>query len=81
MASSRCVRPGLVVPALCVGAGSAVAGVILGFAAPEFAQHSKPLGTGFRHAREDDDSAIIFTTLVLGVGSVVSPRRSDASAA
>ncbi|MBX5482159.1 MAG: cation:dicarboxylase symporter family transporter [Myxococcaceae bacterium] len=49
---------------------AAALGVGVGFVAPEFAQSLKPLGTGFVKLVKMMISPIIFTTLVLGVGSV-----------
>ncbi|WP_224366790.1 cation:dicarboxylate symporter family transporter [Hyalangium versicolor] len=49
---------------------AAVAGVIVGLAAPEFAKSLKPLGSGFVSLVKMMISPIIFCTIVLGVGSV-----------
>jgi aerobic C4-dicarboxylate transport protein len=47
-----------------------VLGVVVGFAAPEFAVKLKPLGTGFVNLIKMMISPIIFCTIVLGIGSV-----------
>lgn len=47
-----------------------VAGIVLGFAAPEAAKELKPIGTGFVALIKMMISPIIFCTIVLGVGSV-----------
>ncbi|MFK3984202.1 cation:dicarboxylate symporter family transporter [Micromonospora sp. NPDC050397] len=47
-----------------------VAGIVLGFAAPEVAKELKPIGTGFVALIKMMISPIIFCTIVLGVGSV-----------
>jgi aerobic C4-dicarboxylate transport protein len=45
-------------------------GIVVGFAAPGFAQDLKPLGTGFVNLITMMISPIIFCTIVLGIGSV-----------
>ncbi|MFF2654124.1 cation:dicarboxylate symporter family transporter [Streptomyces sp. NPDC058045] len=50
--------------------GAVVLGIIVGFAAPDFAVELKPLGTGFVNLIKMMISPIIFCTIVLGVGSV-----------
>ncbi len=45
-------------------------GVLVGFAAPDFAKELKPIGTGFVNLIKMMISPIIFCTIVLGVGSV-----------
>src|SRR3954463_8664167 len=50
--------------------GAVVLGVIVGFAAPDFAVELKPLGTAFVNLIRMMISPIIFCTLVLGIGSV-----------
>jgi len=47
-----------------------VAGIAVGFAAPDLAKELKPLGTGFVSLIKMMISPIIFCTIVLGVGSV-----------
>ncbi|GHH80745.1 C4-dicarboxylate transporter DctA [Streptomyces sulfonofaciens] len=47
-----------------------VLGIVVGFAAPDFAVELKPLGTGFVNLITMMISPIIFCTIVLGVGSV-----------
>jgi aerobic C4-dicarboxylate transport protein len=47
-----------------------IAGIIVGFVAPEFAKQLKPLGTGFINIVKMMIQPIIFCTIVLGVGSV-----------
>ncbi|MQY12077.1 C4-dicarboxylate transport protein 2 [Streptomyces sp. RB5] len=47
-----------------------LAGIAVGFAAPDFAKELKPLGTGFVNLIKMMISPIIFCTIVLGVGSV-----------
>jgi aerobic C4-dicarboxylate transport protein len=49
---------------------AAIAGVVVGLAAPDFAKELKPLGTGFVNLIKMMISPIIFCTIVLGVGSV-----------
>src|SRR5215212_4875629 len=45
-------------------------GIIVGFAAPDFAQELRPIGTGFVNLVKMMISPIIFCTIVLGIGSV-----------
>ena len=52
-----------------------VLGVIVGFAAPEFAKELKPLGTGFVNLIKMMISPIIFCTIVLGIGSVAKAAK------
>jgi aerobic C4-dicarboxylate transport protein len=47
-----------------------VAGIAVGFAAPDAAKELKPLGTGFVALIKMMISPIIFCTIVLGIGSV-----------
>src|SRR5690242_13625701 len=47
-----------------------IAGVVVGFAAPEVGKELKPLGTGFVNLIKMMISPVIFCTIVLGVGSV-----------
>jgi aerobic C4-dicarboxylate transport protein len=47
-----------------------LAGIAVGFAAPEFAKGLKPLGTAFINVVKMMIQPIIFCTIVLGVGSV-----------
>ncbi|MEU5941093.1 cation:dicarboxylase symporter family transporter [Micromonospora sp. NPDC047548] len=47
-----------------------LAGIVVGFVAPEFAKELKPVGTGFVALIKMMISPIIFCTIVLGVGSV-----------
>ncbi|TDD05604.1 cation:dicarboxylase symporter family transporter [Saccharopolyspora terrae] len=47
-----------------------VAGIVVGFAAPDVGKALKPLGTGFVNVIKMMISPIIFCTIVLGVGSV-----------
>jgi aerobic C4-dicarboxylate transport protein len=47
-----------------------LAGILVGFAAPDFAVSLKPIGTGFVNLIKMMISPIIFCTIVLGVGSV-----------
>ncbi|WBB65257.1 cation:dicarboxylase symporter family transporter [Micromonospora sp. WMMD812] len=47
-----------------------LAGIVLGFVAPDVAQELKPLGTGFVALIKMMISPVIFCTIVLGVGSV-----------
>jgi aerobic C4-dicarboxylate transport protein len=49
---------------------AAVAGAVLGLAAPDTAVELKPLGTGFVNLIKMMISPVIFCTLVLGIGSV-----------
>jgi aerobic C4-dicarboxylate transport protein len=49
---------------------AAVAGIVLGLAAPDAAVKLKPLGTGFVNLIKMMISPVIFCTLVLGIGSV-----------
>jgi aerobic C4-dicarboxylate transport protein len=45
-------------------------GILVGFAAPDFAQELRPLGTGFVNLVKMMISPVIFCTIVLGIGSV-----------
>jgi aerobic C4-dicarboxylate transport protein len=54
---------------------AAAAGVLVGFLAPELGQSLKPLGTGFVRLIKMMISPIIFTTIVLGVGSIRDAAR------
>jgi aerobic C4-dicarboxylate transport protein len=47
-----------------------LAGIVVGFAAPDAAKELKPLGTGFVSLIKMMISPIIFCTIVIGVGSV-----------
>jgi len=47
-----------------------LAGIVVGFAAPDFAVQLKPIGTGFVNLIKMMISPIIFCTIVLGIGSV-----------
>ncbi len=47
-----------------------VAGIVVGFAAPDVAVQLKPIGTGFVNLIKMMISPIIFCTIVLGIGSV-----------
>jgi aerobic C4-dicarboxylate transport protein len=47
-----------------------LAGIVLGFAAPDVAKELKPIGTGFVALIKMMISPVIFCTIVLGVGSV-----------
>ena len=47
-----------------------LAGIAVGFAAPDFAQELKPLGEGFVNLIKMMISPIIFCTIVIGIGSV-----------
>ncbi|WP_224244069.1 cation:dicarboxylate symporter family transporter [Hyalangium gracile] len=49
---------------------AALAGVVVGLVAPEFAKSLKPLGSGFVSLVKMMISPIIFCTIVLGVGSI-----------
>jgi len=50
-------------------------GILVGFAAPDFAKELKPLGTGFVALIKMMISPIIFCTLVLGIGSIRSAAQ------
>ncbi|HVE96282.1 MAG TPA: cation:dicarboxylase symporter family transporter, partial [Pseudonocardiaceae bacterium] len=52
-----------------------VLGIIVGFAAPHFAAELKPLGTAFVNLIKMMISPIIFCTIVLGIGSVVTAAK------
>ncbi|HKS43829.1 MAG TPA: cation:dicarboxylase symporter family transporter [Amycolatopsis sp.] len=52
-----------------------VLGVIVGFAAPDFAKGLKPLGDGFVNLIRMMISPIIFCTIVLGIGSVARAAK------
>ncbi|WP_037570817.1 cation:dicarboxylate symporter family transporter [Phaeacidiphilus oryzae] len=52
-----------------------VAGIVVGLAAPGFAVALKPLGTGFVNLIKMMISPVIFTTIVLGVGSVTKAAK------
>ena len=47
-----------------------VAGIVVGFAAPELGKALKPLGTGFVELIKMMISPVIFCTIVLGIGSI-----------
>src|ERR687893_3081126 len=50
-------------------------GIIVGFAAPQFAAELKPLGTAFVNLIKMMISPIIFCTIVLGVGSIATAAK------
>jgi aerobic C4-dicarboxylate transport protein len=50
-------------------------GIIIGFAAPQFAVELKPLGTAFVNLIKMMISPIIFCTIVLGLGSVATAAK------
>ncbi|MGH3871215.1 MAG: cation:dicarboxylate symporter family transporter [Pseudonocardiaceae bacterium] len=50
-------------------------GIIVGFAAPQFAAGLKPLGTAFVNLIKMMISPIIFCTIVLGIGSVATAAK------
>ncbi|HKR50719.1 MAG TPA: cation:dicarboxylase symporter family transporter [Pseudonocardiaceae bacterium] len=50
-------------------------GIIVGFAAPDFAVELKPLGTAFVDLIKMMISPIIFCTIVLGIGSVATTAK------
>ncbi len=50
-------------------------GIIVGFVAPDFAAELKPLGTAFVNLIKMMISPIIFCTIVLGIGSVVTAAK------
>ncbi|MGW5667729.1 cation:dicarboxylate symporter family transporter [Micromonospora sp. NPDC003776] len=52
-----------------------LAGIVVGFVAPEFGKELKPLGTGFVNLIKMMISPVIFCTIVLGVGSVRQAAR------
>ncbi|MEC3974077.1 cation:dicarboxylate symporter family transporter [Amycolatopsis sp. H20-H5] len=52
-----------------------VLGIIVGFAAPDFAKDLKSLGTGFVNLIKMMISPIIFCTIVLGIGSVAKAAK------
>jgi aerobic C4-dicarboxylate transport protein len=52
-----------------------VAGIAVGFAAPEVGKELKPLGTGFVNLIKMMIGPVIFCTIVLGVGSVRQAAR------
>jgi aerobic C4-dicarboxylate transport protein len=47
-----------------------ILGIILGFAAPDFAVELRPIGTGFVNLIKMMISPVIFCTIVLGIGSI-----------
>jgi aerobic C4-dicarboxylate transport protein len=47
-----------------------VAGIIVGFVAPDLGKALKPLGTGFVELIKMMISPVIFCTIVLGIGSI-----------
>lgn len=55
--------------------GAALAGIVVGLAAPGFAVGLKPLGTGFVNLIRMLISPIIFCTIVLGIGSIRSAAK------
>jgi aerobic C4-dicarboxylate transport protein len=58
--------------------GAVLAGVVVGFAAPDVAQNLKPLGTAFVGLIKMMISPIIFCTIVLGVGSITRAAKVGA---
>ncbi|MBO2450711.1 cation:dicarboxylase symporter family transporter [Actinomadura barringtoniae] len=50
-------------------------GILVGFAAPDFAKELKPLGTGFVNLIKMMISPIIFCTIVVGIGSVAKAAK------
>ncbi|KUN80272.1 C4-dicarboxylate transporter [Streptomyces bungoensis] len=50
-------------------------GIAVGFAAPDFAQQLKPLGTGFVNLIKMMITPVIFCTIVTGVGSIRSAAK------
>jgi Na+/H+-dicarboxylate symporter len=54
---------------------AALAGIVVGLAAPGFAVELKPLGTGFVNLIRMLISPIIFCTIVLGIGSIRSAAK------
>ncbi|MEZ0089822.1 cation:dicarboxylate symporter family transporter [Streptacidiphilus sp. EB129] len=52
-----------------------VAGIVVGLTAPSFAVQMKPIGTGFVNLIKMMISPIIFTTIVLGIGSVTKAAK------
>ncbi|MFE9428006.1 cation:dicarboxylate symporter family transporter [Kitasatospora sp. NPDC006697] len=52
-----------------------LAGILVGFAAPKFAVELKPVGTGFVNLIKMMISPVIFTTIVLGIGSVTKAAK------
>ncbi|MFC5911079.1 cation:dicarboxylate symporter family transporter [Streptacidiphilus monticola] len=52
-----------------------LAGIVVGLAAPGFAVDLKPIGTGFVNLIKMMISPVIFTTIVLGIGSVTKAAK------
>ncbi|MEZ0068710.1 aerobic C4-dicarboxylate transport protein [Streptacidiphilus sp. MAP12-20] len=52
-----------------------LAGIVVGLAAPSFAVQLKPVGTGFVNLIKMMISPVIFTTIVLGIGSVTKAAK------
>ncbi|WP_051944273.1 cation:dicarboxylate symporter family transporter [Streptacidiphilus rugosus] len=52
-----------------------LAGIVVGLAAPDFAVQLKPVGTGFVNLIKMMISPVIFTTIVLGIGSVTKAAK------
>jgi aerobic C4-dicarboxylate transport protein len=52
-----------------------IAGIVVGLTAPSFAVELKPIGTGFVNLIKMMISPIIFTTIVLGIGSVTKAAK------
>jgi aerobic C4-dicarboxylate transport protein len=52
-----------------------VLGIILGFAAPDFAKELKPIGTAFVNLIKMMIAPVIFCTIVLGIGSLRSAAQ------
>jgi aerobic C4-dicarboxylate transport protein len=50
-------------------------GIVLGFAAPEFAKELKPIGTAFVNLIKMMIAPVIFCTIVLGIGSLRSAAQ------
>ncbi|RAG83480.1 C4-dicarboxylate transporter DctA [Streptacidiphilus pinicola] len=52
-----------------------LAGIVVGLVAPHFAVQLKPVGTGFVNLIKMMISPVIFTTIVLGIGSVTKAAK------
>ncbi|MBF9068661.1 cation:dicarboxylate symporter family transporter [Streptacidiphilus fuscans] len=55
--------------------GAVLLGIAVGLAAPSFALQLKPVGTGFVNLIKMMISPVIFTTIVLGIGSVTKAAK------
>src|SRR3712207_9238880 len=55
--------------------GAVLLGIVVGFAAPDFAKELKPIGTAFVNLIKMMIAPVIFCTIVLGIGSLRSAAQ------